>query len=293
MRGGRRSHPGPGRRIAPVEEVDEFAEAPLVDAVTVEDARQCSAQLRVRLHHGIHRLIDQRTDGLLGSVHRRPDALGVLGEEAPPGLGRHPEHATTGVLVGVVDEDGDLLFVVRLGEELGADGRTALVEGIRHVLQEDQAENDVLVLRRIHRSRAVCRRLSRACPSAPSSSTAPGARLSGCGACESYLPCSGVSVIRRVNQGNRPRRCGGDEQCGVLIQADRASLEIARASAMALRAPGKGSCTPMVDATQDPSLPCPRARHRIKDVGGDNLGNEPSWVLLVDAKDPSGICDDL
>ena len=67
-------------------------------------------------------------------------------------FGRHPEDAAAGVLVGVVDELGDLVLVVAVGGELGADLLAALVERVGDVLEEDEPEDDVLVLRGVHRA---------------------------------------------------------------------------------------------------------------------------------------------
>ena len=42
-----------------VEQVDELAEAALVDVVPVVDARQCADEGRVEPHDGVHRAVDE------------------------------------------------------------------------------------------------------------------------------------------------------------------------------------------------------------------------------------------
>ena len=80
-----------------------------------------------------HRVVDQRADGRL-----RRAGLQVL----PARLLRHPEDAGGAVLVGVLGVGA--LRLLRF--ELGVLG----LEGVGDVLEEDQAEDDVLVLGRVH-----------------------------------------------------------------------------------------------------------------------------------------------
>jgi hypothetical protein len=60
----------------------------------------------------------------------------------PASLGRHPEDAQGAVLVGILGV-GAALFV---GDEL----RVLFLEGVGDVLEEDEAEDDVLVLSGVH-----------------------------------------------------------------------------------------------------------------------------------------------
>ena len=123
------------------DQVDELAEAALVDVVAVEDLRQHAGQGRVGLHDRVHRVVDQLADAR---------ALGLDRQRVPAGAFGNPEDAVAGVLVLVVEE---LLNAVRrhlVGEELGADLVAALGEGVGDVLEEDQAEDEVLVLGGVH-----------------------------------------------------------------------------------------------------------------------------------------------
>ena len=74
----------------------------------------------------------------------RPTRLSRLRPQMrPTGLRRHPEDVLGGVLVAVL---GGILA------ELGQDRGMAFLEGVGDVLQEDQAEHDVLVLGGVHRA---------------------------------------------------------------------------------------------------------------------------------------------
>ena len=83
-------------------------------------------------------------DGGHGVVHGPPYSwlTRLRLEPWPSRLGRHPEDALGTVLVGVfgVGAVDDLLLQLRVG----------LLEGIGDVLEEDQAEDDVLVLGGVH-----------------------------------------------------------------------------------------------------------------------------------------------
>ena len=79
---------------------------------------------------GGHRVVDQLADGRL---------LGVGLEVRPARLLRHPEHVLGEVFVRVFGSGG----------VLGQQRRALGLEGVRDVLEEDQAERDVLVVGRL------------------------------------------------------------------------------------------------------------------------------------------------
>ena len=115
--------------------VDELAEPLLVEAGTGVALGQHV------LEHGVvaldcgHRVVHEPADdGLLG--------LGL--EMAPARLRRHPEDVLGPILVGVL-RIGSLVL-------LGLESGVHLLEGVGDVLEEDEPENDVLVLGRIHRA---------------------------------------------------------------------------------------------------------------------------------------------
>ena len=128
------------------DQVDQLAEAAGFELAAAEALVEDALQARVVGLDGFQRRVDAHADvGLLG--------LGA--DRLPAGGGRHPEHVGHGVVVaffqrfGVVGGVGQVEvagFVPECGLQLGA----ALVEGIGDVLQEDQAEDDVLVLGRVH-----------------------------------------------------------------------------------------------------------------------------------------------
>ena len=70
----------------------------------------------------------------------------------------------TGVFVVVVDQPSDLIIVHSLGLEFALDLGPPLLERVRDVLEEDEPEDDVLVLRGIHRAAELVGRLPQACP---------------------------------------------------------------------------------------------------------------------------------
>ena len=80
-----------------------------------------------------HRVVDELADGGL---------LGLRLQVRPARLGRHPEDVLRAVLVGVLG-----VGALRL---LGFELRVLLLEGVGDVLEEDQAEDDVLVLGGVH-----------------------------------------------------------------------------------------------------------------------------------------------
>ena len=123
------------------DEVDEFLEALLVDVIPVEDLRKDAGQDRVGLHHLVHGIVEEFAD-----TARR--AQRVLGEVVPTGGRRNPENVLTDVLVPVVEESGAALLG-DVGQALGDLG-APLSEGVGDVLEEDQAEDELLVLGCVH-----------------------------------------------------------------------------------------------------------------------------------------------
>ena len=134
-----------------VEQVDELAQATLVDVVAVVDPRQGALQRRVRAHEQVHRLVDELADVLVRLPPLGGQALGVLGQVAPAGGRSNPEDVGTGVLVDVIELRSDLVLGPAVGGQLVVDLGAALLEGVGDVLEEDQAEDDVLVLGGVHR----------------------------------------------------------------------------------------------------------------------------------------------
>ena len=98
----------------------------------------------VGLHDRVHGVVDQLADAR---------ALGLGRQVIPAGAFGDPEDAFARVLVDVVEE------LLRAGtrarssaSELGADLVAALGERVGDVLEEDQAEHEVLVLGGVHRA---------------------------------------------------------------------------------------------------------------------------------------------
>ena len=127
---------GAARLVADLDvadEVDELAEACLVErgarVVLGEHALERGV---VALDAG-HRVIHELADGGL---------LGLRFQVRPARLGRHPEDAQRAVLVRV--------FGVGAARLLGHEFGVLLLEGVRDVLEEDEAEDDVLVLCGVH-----------------------------------------------------------------------------------------------------------------------------------------------
>ena len=112
--------------------VDQLAETLLVQGgprvVLGKDLLQSRVVALDRGHGPVHGLSDGRLS--------RPGL-----QVCPAGLRRHPEDVLGDVLVAVLCG-----FLAPLGEHR----RVALFEGVRDVLQEDDAEHDVLVLGRVH-----------------------------------------------------------------------------------------------------------------------------------------------
>ena len=116
-------------------EVDQFAKALLVEAGAGVVLGQNALEAGVVALDGDHGVIHDLADGGL---------LGAVLQVAPAGGGGHPEDILGLVLVLVL---GVGTFVVALaGHELGA----VFLEGVGDVLEEDETEDNVLVLRRVH-----------------------------------------------------------------------------------------------------------------------------------------------
>ena len=100
-------------------------------------ARQLALEVRVVALDGEDGVVDQR-----GDVGPRGLVLQVL----PARLGRHPEHPLGGVLVAALQQAFELRAGDAVGFQLGLELLAAGLEGVGDVLQEQQAEDDVLVL---------------------------------------------------------------------------------------------------------------------------------------------------
>ena len=108
-------------------EVDQLAEHHLVERRAVVVLRQHALEAGVRLLDLGHGVVDQLADGRL---------LGVRLQMRPARFLGHPEHVLGEVFVRVLGGGGVL------GQQRGA----LRLEGVRDVLEEDQAERDVLVV---------------------------------------------------------------------------------------------------------------------------------------------------
>ena len=127
---------GAARLVADLDvadEVDELAEARLVERGAGVVLGQHALERRVVALDASHRVVDELADGGLAG-------LGL--QVRPARLRRHPEDALGAVLVGILGVGALRL----LGNELGV----VLLEGVGDVLQEDQAKDDVLVLGGVH-----------------------------------------------------------------------------------------------------------------------------------------------
>ena len=149
---------GRGPRLAPcageagaVEQVEQLTEAALVDAVPVEDPRQSRSQPLVGPHEQIHRVVNQLADRLGPLPHSRLQTLGVCRQVGPACGRRHPEHAVTGVLVDVVDELGDLVLVGPVASSSARICACRSSKASETYFRNTKAEDDVLVLRGVHR----------------------------------------------------------------------------------------------------------------------------------------------
>ena len=158
-------------------EVDELAEARLVEPGAGVVLGQHALERRVVALDGGHRVVDEGADRRLrgGGLERRP--AGLLG---------HPEDRGGPVLVGVLG----IGAVGPVGLELGVLG----LEGVADVLEEDQAQDDVLVLGGVH-------------VVAQGVGGLPELRLE-------------AEVRARLPSASRPRSC----QCQILILVDEVSL---------------------------------------------------------------------
>ena len=117
------------------DEVDEFAKAVLVEVGAAVVFVQGALEAGIVPFEGDHGVVDELADGR---------ELGIGLEEGPAGLLRNPEDVGGEVLVLVFGIGPGVVALSR--NELGV----MLLEAIRDVLQEDKAEDDVLVLARIH-----------------------------------------------------------------------------------------------------------------------------------------------
>ena len=115
------------------DQVDELAQAGLVQGGTGIVLGQHVFERRVVPLYGGHGVVHQLADGRLPRLCL---------EVRPAGLQRHPEDVLAAVLVHV-------LGVVPLCR-LGLQPRVHLKEGVGDVLEEDEAEDDVLVLGGVH-----------------------------------------------------------------------------------------------------------------------------------------------
>lgn len=113
------------------DEVDELAEAGLVERGARVVLGKHAAERRVLALDRLHRLVDELPDLRLLRLSR---------EMTPPSLRRNPEDVDRAVLVGIL----------RARERVGRELRALPLESVRDVLEEDEAEDDVLVLRCVH-----------------------------------------------------------------------------------------------------------------------------------------------
>ena len=127
---------GAARLVADLDvadQVDELAEARLVERGAGVVLGQHALERRVVALDAGHGVVDELADGRLA---------GLRLQVRPARLGRHPEDALGAVLVGILGVGALRL----LGDELGV----MLLEGVGDVLEEDQPEDDVLVLGGVH-----------------------------------------------------------------------------------------------------------------------------------------------
>ena len=110
-------------------EVDQFAQHDFVEGRAVVVFGQHAFEAGVRRLDGGHRVVDQFSDGRLPRARLQVGPAGLLG---------HPEHVLGAVLVRIFS--GGLVFRQQ--------GRPLRLEGVGDVLEEDQAERDMLVVRR-------------------------------------------------------------------------------------------------------------------------------------------------
>ena len=92
-------------------------------------------------------------------------ARGLVLEVLPTGLRWHPEDPLGGVLVAVLQQAFELRAGDAVGLEFGLELDAPCLEGIGDVLQEEQAEDDVLVLGCVDlAAQGVCRLPKSLCP---------------------------------------------------------------------------------------------------------------------------------
>ena len=117
------------------DEVDELAEAVLIEVGAAVVLIQGALEAGVIPLEGNHGVVDVLTDG---------GELGIGLEEGPACLFRDPEDIGGEILVFVLGIGAGVVALT--GDELGM----VLFETVGDVLQEDKAEDDVLVLGRVH-----------------------------------------------------------------------------------------------------------------------------------------------
>ena len=115
------------------DQVDELAQALLVQAGAAVVLGQHAFERGIVALDGGHGVVDQLADAGL---------RGVGLEVRPARLLRHPEDAGGAVFVGVLGIGAVGALRLQLG--------VLFLEGVGDVLEEDQAEDDVLVLGRVH-----------------------------------------------------------------------------------------------------------------------------------------------
>jgi hypothetical protein len=125
----------------PRDQVDELTESAHVEAGPGVGLREHTAKRRVVELDLVHRVVDQLADLRL---------LRPLTDVPPAGLRGDPEHALGGVLVPRLQQLLGRFACNPFSSKLVPERSTTLLEGILHVLQEDQPENDVLVLAGVH-----------------------------------------------------------------------------------------------------------------------------------------------
>ena len=119
------------------DEVDQPFHLLRRDAATGIVARQLALEVRVVVLDGEDGVVDQR-----GDVGPRGQVLEVL----PACLGRYPEDPLGGVLVAALQQAFDLRPADAFGFQFPLELAAPRLKGVGNVLQEEQAEDDVLVL---------------------------------------------------------------------------------------------------------------------------------------------------
>jgi hypothetical protein len=117
------------------EQLDDLAEPDLIGLRPGIVLGQHAFEARVFGFEQQHRLVEQLADGRL-------DAGSVLLDESPPRPVGHPEDVVADIKITLVDERR----LLGIGERAGA----PLLETVRDVFQENEAERDVFVLRSVH-----------------------------------------------------------------------------------------------------------------------------------------------